>query len=92
MMAADGRGYTTVLVERGETAKSRRARLSTRWGLSPREAQILSLVCDGKSGPEIALLLAISHDTVRKHTSQLLDKLGVETRTAAATLALTVTT
>lgn len=88
MMAADGREYTTVLVERGETAHARRARVFARWGLSDREAQILSFIGDGKTGPEIALMLAISHDTVRKHTSKVLDKLGVETRTAAATLAL----
>jgi DNA-binding CsgD family transcriptional regulator len=88
MTATDGREYTTVLVERGETAGARRRRISARWGLSQREAQILSLIGDSKTGPEIALLLAISHNTVRKHTSKILDKLGVETRTAAATIAL----
>jgi DNA-binding CsgD family transcriptional regulator len=87
MMASDEREYTTVLVERGEAAYVRR-RISALWGLSHREAQILSLVGDSKTGPEISLLLGISHDTVRKHTSKILDKLGVETRTAAATLAL----
>jgi DNA-binding CsgD family transcriptional regulator len=86
MTAADGREYTTVLLERGETAGARRARMSARWGLSQREAEILSFIGDGKTGPEIALLLAISHDTIRKHTSKILDKLGVETRTAAAML------
>jgi DNA-binding CsgD family transcriptional regulator len=88
MMASDEREYTTVLVERGEAAYVRRRRISALWGLSHREAQILSLVGDSKTGPEISLLLGISHDTVRKHTSKILDKLGVETRTAAATLAL----
>jgi DNA-binding CsgD family transcriptional regulator len=86
MMASDGREYTTVLVERGEDAQNRRRRMSARWDLSQRESQVLSLVGDGKTGPEIATLLAISHDTVRKHTSKILDKLGVETRTAAATM------
>ena len=85
MMAAGGREYSAVLIERGETARARRARVSARWGLSQREAQILSLIGDSKTGPEIAYLLAISHDTVRKHTSKIFDKLGVETRTAAAT-------
>jgi DNA-binding CsgD family transcriptional regulator len=86
MMAADGREYTTVFLERGETADARRIRASARWGLSQREAQVLSFIGEGKTGPEIALLLAISHDTVRKHTSKILDKLDVETRTAAAVL------
>jgi DNA-binding CsgD family transcriptional regulator len=88
MMAADGREYTTVLLERGETGDARRIRASARWGLSQREAQVLSFIGEGKTGPEIALLLAISHDTVRKHTGKVLDKLEVETRTAAARLAL----
>jgi DNA-binding CsgD family transcriptional regulator len=55
-----------------------------RWGLGLREAEILSLVGQGKTGPEIAIILTISHDTVRKHMSSIFDKLGVETRTAAA--------
>lgn len=88
MMSADGPGCNTVLVERGETAEARRRRVSTRWGLSDREAQILSFISNGKTGPEIATLLAISHDTVRKHTTRILDKLGVENRTAAAAVAL----
>ena len=86
MTGTDGREYTTVLVERGETNAARRMRASARWGLSRREAQILSFIGDGKTGPEIALILAISHDTVRKHTGKVLEKLGVETRTAAAML------
>jgi hypothetical protein len=32
MIAADGRGYTTILIERGETAEARRRRVSARWG------------------------------------------------------------
>lgn len=80
----DGREYITVLVERGETAEFRRNRLMVRWGLSQREAEVLSLVAKGKTGPEISIILTISHDTVRKHTSSIYKKLGVENRTAAA--------
>lgn len=87
MPGADGNDYINVLVERGETASSRRARAMVRWGLSAREAQVLAFIVGGKRGPEIAILLGISHDTVRKHTSRILDKLGVETRAAAAFLA-----
>jgi DNA-binding NarL/FixJ family response regulator len=61
------------------------------WGLSEREAAVLSLIAEAKTGPEIAILLRISHDTVRKHTSRILEKLGVETRTAAAAMALSAT-
>jgi DNA-binding CsgD family transcriptional regulator len=83
MTAADGREYTTVLVERGETAEAHRRRMVARWGLSEREAEVLDLICDNKTGPVIAILLTLSHDTVRKHTSAILAKLGVETRAAA---------
>ncbi len=88
MIGADGREYTAVLVERGETAESRRRRLLIKWGLTEREAAVLALIAEGKTGPEISILLRISHDTVRKHTSRIFEKLGVETRTAAAAMAL----
>jgi DNA-binding CsgD family transcriptional regulator len=83
MIAADGREYTTVLVERGETIEARRRRMIARWGLSRREAEVLGYITESKTGPEIAILLGLSHDTVRKHTSGILAKLGVETRAAA---------
>jgi DNA-binding CsgD family transcriptional regulator len=88
MPAADGREYIAVLIERGETAEYRRTRMIARWGLSHREAEVLGYIAQGKTGPEIAILLAISHDTVRRHTASIFQKLGVETRTAAAALSL----
>ena len=91
MFGSDEREYVTVLVERGETMGSRRRRFIARWGLSDREAGILTLIAESKTGPEISILLRISHDTVRKHTSRILEKLGVETRTAAASMALSAT-
>jgi DNA-binding CsgD family transcriptional regulator len=88
MVGSDEREYVTVLVERGETLESQRRKFIARWGLSQREAGILSLIAESKTGPEISILLRISHGTVRKHTSHILEKLGVETRTAAAAIAL----
>src|SRR5579872_1636642 len=64
MLGTEGAEYFTVLVERGESAEHRRLRTMVLWGLTDREAEVLSLVGDGKTGPEIAILLAISHDTV----------------------------
>ena len=58
------------------------------YGLSPREREVLALVIDGKSDREIAAALFISHRTVMRHVSSILDKLEVPTRTAAATAAL----
>src|SRR5208282_4948727 len=66
MTSLDGREYTTVLVERGETIAAKQRRLQFRWGLSDREAEVLALIGQGKTGPEIGVILNIRHDTVRK--------------------------
>jgi len=57
-------------------------------GLSPREAEILLWVAQGKSNYEIGLILQISAATVKKHLVHAYEKLGVETRNAATLCAL----
>jgi DNA-binding NarL/FixJ family response regulator len=57
-------------------------------GLTVRERDVLRLLVEGHSNPEIAATLFISHKTVRNHVTNILAKLGVESRTAAATFAL----
>lgn len=52
-------------------------------GLTPRELEILSLVAEGRTNGELARILWISPNTVRKHLENAFDKLGVHTRTAA---------
>lgn len=52
-------------------------------GLTAREAEVLHWIGEGKSNPEIALILSISCRTVHKHVEHILAKLGVETRFAA---------
>ena len=61
---------------------------SSSFGLSYREIDVLRLLVEGHSNPEIAATLFISHKTVRNHVTSILAKLGVESRTAAATFAL----
>jgi DNA-binding CsgD family transcriptional regulator len=56
--------------------------------LTAREREILGLVAAGKTNGEIAQLVAISARTVQKHLEHIFQKLGVETRTAAAVRAL----
>jgi DNA-binding CsgD family transcriptional regulator len=56
--------------------------------LTEREREVLTLVAAGKTNNEIATLLAISARTVQKHLEHIFQKLGVETRTAAAVRAL----
>jgi DNA-binding CsgD family transcriptional regulator len=57
--------------------------------VTEREREILALVAAGKTNGEIAAVLAISDRTVQKHLEHIFQKLGVETRTAAAVRALT---
>jgi hypothetical protein len=49
-----------------------------------------AFVAMGKTNPEIAIILGISRLTVKKHLEHIFQSLGVETRTAAAGVALEV--
>jgi DNA-binding CsgD family transcriptional regulator/tetratricopeptide (TPR) repeat protein len=60
---------------------------SSATSLTARELEVLRLVAEGASNGEIGARLFISRRTVSVHVSHILDKLGVGTRTAAATVA-----
>lgn len=51
--------------------------------LTPREREVIHWVREGKRDREIAVILGLSPRTVEKHVGHILEKLGVETRTAA---------
>jgi DNA-binding CsgD family transcriptional regulator len=70
------------LVRMGINASSRR-RASGHRGLTSREAEVLGWIAHGKQNAEIARLLFISPNTVRKHVENIFEKLDVRTRTAA---------
>jgi DNA-binding NarL/FixJ family response regulator len=55
--------------------------------LTDRERDVLALVAEGHSNGQIASTLYISPKTVSVHVSNILAKLGVSTRTEAATVA-----
>ena len=59
-----------------------------RLGLTPREAEVLLWISRGKSNGEIAIILNISCGTARKHVEHVLEKLNVENRTSAASVAV----
>ncbi|CAN5804179.1 N/A [soil metagenome] len=57
-------------------------------GISPREAEVLLWMAQGKSNGDIALICGISLGTVKKHANHIFEKLGVEGRTSATLRAL----
>jgi DNA-binding CsgD family transcriptional regulator len=53
-------------------------------GLTPRQSEVLYWIAQGKTNAEIAIILGTSPRTVEKHVEQLLERLRVENRVAAA--------
>jgi DNA-binding NarL/FixJ family response regulator len=64
--------------------------LETELGLTPRVAETLLWLAQGKTNSDIATILGISEATVKKHVLEIFGALGVETRTAASLRALEV--
>ncbi|MEM9465714.1 MAG: helix-turn-helix transcriptional regulator [Actinomycetota bacterium] len=56
--------------------------------LTPREREVLRLVADGRTNPEIAQSLHLSRHTVNRHVGNILTKLEVNTRAAASARAI----
>lgn len=64
--------------------------LAKAFGLTPRVAETLLWLAQGKTNGDIATILGISEATVKKHVLDIFAALGVETRTAACLQALEV--
>jgi two-component system, NarL family, response regulator LiaR len=58
------------------------------YDLTPRESEVLALMSQGMSNPQIAHKLVVSQSTVKFHVSSVLSKLGANSRTEAVALAL----
>jgi len=59
-------------------------------GLTPRAAEALLWLAQGKTNSDIATILGITESTVKKHVQEIFEKFGVETRGAATLRALEV--
>jgi DNA-binding NarL/FixJ family response regulator len=64
------------------------ARLRVARGLTEREAEVLLWVSYGKPNGVISDILDISPRTVNKHLERIFEKMGIETRSAAAAIAI----
>jgi NarL family two-component system response regulator LiaR len=58
------------------------------YNLTPRELEVLALMVQGLTNPEMADKLVVSRSTVKFHVSSILSKLGVSSRTEAVALAI----
>jgi DNA-binding NarL/FixJ family response regulator len=57
-------------------------------GLTPREAEVLLWIAQGKSNSEIGAILGCAENTVKVHTGRIFEKAGLENRNAATVRAL----
>ena len=82
----DGGEWLIVMREESDAAVIEAMSLS--FGLTAREAEVLYWVAKGKINRDIADIVGASPATVKKHLERVFAKLGVETRTAAAGMAM----
>jgi DNA-binding NarL/FixJ family response regulator len=80
-----GLGETMLLLAQNNLRNGETARLQAA-ALTQRESEVLSWVAKGKTNRDIAEILGMSPRTVNKHLEHIFDKLGVETRSAAAAI------
>ena len=86
-MGQTSTGETLVLLETERAVSAIESRLKHA-ALTARETEVLSWIAKGKTNRDIAEILSLSHRTVNKHLEHIYQKLGVETRAAAAAVAM----
>ena len=66
------------------------APLIAAFGLTPREAEVLAWVAQGKGNYDVGILLGMTERTVKQHVSSCFQKMGIENRSAATLMAVEV--
>ncbi len=85
---ASGAGYVPTQIASGLANEVRQRSRGNATLLSPREGEIVKLIADGLSVPDIAARLHLAPTTVRTHVQRLYEKLGVSDRAAAVAEAM----
>ena len=89
-VAAVARGETRLSPEvQAELVRQIQMReVQNRAALSPREREVLTLIAEGLSAPDVAAALHLSPSTIKTHLQSLYEKLGVSDRAAAVATAM----
>ena len=85
---AKGRGYVPAHLAGGLAAEVHQRARGDATLLSPRESEVITMMADGLSVPDIAARLHLAPTTVRTHVQRLYEKLGVSDRGAAVAEAM----
>jgi two-component system nitrate/nitrite response regulator NarL len=85
---ARGRTVLAAQLQAGIAGEIRLRAVHERPFLSDRESEILKLVADGLTAPEIGRRIHLSTATIKTHLQHLYDKLGVSERAAAVAVAM----
>ncbi len=80
--------FVALRTARGARLREDGAQLSARADLSQRELEVVKLLAEGYSGPEVAGELCIAHNTVRTHTRNAMTKMNARSRAQLVAKAL----